>query len=161
MYQWRECESQGQKRTWSTVARVQSGLRTFRLAFRSPSNACCTVSMPRFCSMVNNGYSREKSLHARDACLGIQSALTYNEPKAETYQYTIESFHPLSPRQYGPGRLCRTGSVVVSPQTAWWRWHKGSQLKELQGGYEMYKGKESREVNREASRLHLKHCLLQ
>ena len=84
--------------------------------------------------MVNSGYSREKSLHAQDACLEIQSALNYNESKAETYQYTIESFHPLSPRQYGPGKLCRTGSVVVSPQTAWWRWYKGSQFGNYKGG---------------------------
>ena len=28
--------------TWSTVARVQSGLRTMRPAFLRPSNACCS-----------------------------------------------------------------------------------------------------------------------
>lgn len=32
--------SRAEIRTWSTVARVQSGLRTVRLAFLRPSKAC-------------------------------------------------------------------------------------------------------------------------
>jgi hypothetical protein len=55
--------------TWSTVARVQSGLRTFRPAFRRPSKACCgRVSVDGHQSIFDV-FLLVMSLRAQDACL--------------------------------------------------------------------------------------------
>ena len=70
--------------TWSTVARVQSGLRTLRLAFLRPSKACCVGSVSLADAATRCSYWRRHFVHQVPICTLSEKAPSHGMVRKRT-----------------------------------------------------------------------------